>query len=160
MKFSVLLKQTISMLVVTIFISSAIFADEVKYTDSWSNQGFNLVQSENSGVNVIHSVTSFSFNNMDINGEEMTVINMPGILLPNDEGAPNLPGQGRYIAVPLGASAKLNIKSMLTETFSNIEMAPAPRIPFEDDPSPLHYEKNMVAYFDMGSTNYGCLRRR
>jgi PKD repeat protein len=150
MKISVFTKQMgvklFTLMVMALFISSTIFADEVKYSDSWANQGFNLVQSESTSVNVIHSVNSFSFNPMLINGEEMAVINMPGVLLPNDEGAPNLPGQGRYIAMPVGATAKLNIVSMQTETFSNIEVAPSPRIPFEDDDSPLHYEKNMEIY--------------
>ena len=76
----------------------------------------------------------------------MKVINMPGVFLPNDEGAPNLPGVGKYVAVPVGASARLNIISMRTETYSGIEIAPAPRIPFENDDSPLHYEKNMAIY--------------
>ena len=141
-----LIKQIITTVVMAIFLSSAIYADEVKYNDSWSNQGFTLVQSENSGVNILHSVSSFNFNSMQINGEDMMVINMPGVFLPNDEGAPNLPGEGRYIAVPAGATAKLNIRSIRTETFSNIEIAPSPRIPFEDDDSPLHYEKNMEIY--------------
>ncbi|MCD4725076.1 MAG: T9SS type A sorting domain-containing protein [Bacteroidales bacterium] len=150
MKTSVFVKQMgiklLTLMVMAFFISSTIFADEVRYSDSWANQGYNLVQSENTRVNIIHSVNSFSFNTMMINGEEMTVINMPGILLPNDEGAPNLPGAGRYIAMPVGATAKLNIVSMQTETYSNIEIAPSPRIPFEDDDSPLHYEKNMEIY--------------
>ena len=141
-----LIKQIITIVVMAIFLSSAVYADEVKYNDSWSNQGFTLVQSENSGVNILHSVSSFNFNSMQINGEDMMVINMPGVFLPNDEGAPNLPGEGRYIAVPAGATAKLNIRSIRTETFSNIEIAPSPRIPFEDDDSPLHYEKNMEIY--------------
>ncbi|MCK4569600.1 MAG: T9SS type A sorting domain-containing protein, partial [Bacteroidales bacterium] len=117
-----------------------------KYNDSWSGQGFHMVSAESSNVRVIHSVNSFSFNAANINGEEMTVINMPGIMLPNDEGAPNLPGEGRYIAMPVGASAKLNIISMRVETYNNIEVAPSPRIPFENDDSPLFYERNMEIY--------------
>ena len=76
----------------------------------------------------------------------MTIIAMPGVMLPNDEGAPDLPGQGRYIAIPSGATARLNVIRMQTETFSDVSLAPAPRIPFEDDDSPLHYEKNMAIY--------------
>ncbi|MEN8223791.1 MAG: C25 family cysteine peptidase [Bacteroidota bacterium] len=140
------IKLTLAVFALSIFFSSAIFADEIKYNDSWSEQGFTMSASDKAGVNIIHSVNSFKFNTMNINGEDMTVINMPGVFLPNDEGAPNLPGEGRYIAIPAGATASLNIKSMRTETYSNIEVAPSPRIPFEDDDSPLYYEKNMEIY--------------
>ena len=146
MKKSMFLKQSLTLFIVSFLMVAFSYADEVKYNDSRANQGFNLVTAESSNVRVIHSINSFSFNAANINGEEMTVINMPGIMLPNDEGAPNLPGEGRYIAMPVGASAKLNIINMQVETFQNIEMAPSPRIPFENDDSPLHYEKNIAIY--------------
>ncbi|MDT8393397.1 MAG: C25 family peptidase propeptide domain-containing protein, partial [Bacteroidales bacterium] len=146
MKFIVTIKQTITLMVISLFFSSGMFADEVKYNDSWGKQGFNLVASEKAGVNIIHSVNSFDFIPVDINGEQMLAVNMPGVFLPNDEGAPNLPGQGQFIAIPVGATARLNIISQRTESFTDIEMAPAPRIPLESDDSPLHYEKNMNIY--------------
>ncbi len=146
MKNSILFKQAITWFLATFLMISASFADEVKYNDSWSGQGFTLTAAKNSNVRVIHSVNSFSFNAIDVNGEEMTVINMPGVFLPNDEGAPNLPGEARYIAMPIGATPQLKIISMQVETYQNIEMAPSPRIPFEDDDSPLFFEKNMEIY--------------
>ena len=122
MKFTVLLKQTITIMVMSIFLSSTIIADDVKYNDSWGQQGFNLVNSEKAGVNIIHSVSSFNLTPMVINGESLTTINMPGVLLPNDEGAPNLPGEARYIAIPIGDTAKLNVLILRIETYQNIEM--------------------------------------
>ncbi len=141
-----LFKQAITLFLATFLLISFSYADEVRYSDSWSSQGFTLTASENSNVRVIHSVNSFSFNPANINGEAMTVINMPGVMLPNNEGAPNLPGGARYIAMPVGATAKLNIISMQVDTYQNIDIAPSPRIPFEDDDSPLFYEKNMAIY--------------
>jgi PKD repeat protein len=127
-------------------MSLVVSGEQLNYTDSWSDHGFTLVQSDQSGVRVIHSVNSFQWGQAIINDEAMTVIAMPGVMLPNDEGAPDLPGQGRYIAIPSGATARLNVIRMQTETFSDVSLAPAPRIPFEDDDSPLHYEKNMAIY--------------
>ena len=141
-----LIKKLITLLVIAILLPSGLNAEEVRYNDSWSDQGLTLVESEKSGVNIIHSLTSFTFTDVQVNGEDMKVINMPGVFLPNDEGAPNLPGVGEYVAVPVGASATLNIINMRTETYTGIEIAPAPRIPFENDDSPLHYEKNMAIY--------------
>jgi len=146
MKKSLLGKQPLTWFLVLFLLVTSGYADEVKYADPWSSQGFKLSVSESSNVQVIHSVNSFFFNAVDIKGEAMTVINMPGIMLPNDEGAPNLPGDGRYIAIPAGATAKLNVIRMQVETYQNINMAPSPRIPFENDDSPLHYEKNMDIY--------------
>ncbi|HSG67946.1 MAG TPA: C25 family peptidase propeptide domain-containing protein, partial [Bacteroidales bacterium] len=140
------MKKLFALTVLALLFSFALNADEIRYNDSWSSQGFTLVQSEKSSVNIMHSVNSFNFVEVDVNGENMTAVIMPGVFLPNDEGAPNLPGESRMIAVPLGATAKLNIKAMRTETFSNINIAPAPRIPLESDNSPLYYEKNMAIY--------------
>ncbi|MCK5339301.1 MAG: hypothetical protein KAJ50_10830, partial [Bacteroidales bacterium] len=78
MKKSTFLKQSLTLFIVSFLMAVFSYADEVKYNDSWANQGFNLLKAENSNVRVIHSVNSFSFNTTNINGEEMTVINMPG----------------------------------------------------------------------------------
>jgi len=139
-------RQIIKLVFTFLFLASVVYGQEVRYTDSWSEQGFTLSQAEHSGIKVIHSVNSFEFRQATVNGEPMTVVTMPGVLLPNDEGAPDLPGHGRYIAIPAGATARLNVVRMQTETYSDIMLAPAPRIPFEDDDSPLHYEKNMAIY--------------
>ena len=82
------------------FSSAQVIADNIKYTDAWGNQGYNLVQSKQTGVNVIHSINEFSLELMEINGEQMHVLNMPVVFLPNNEGAPNLPGNGNRIAIP------------------------------------------------------------
>jgi len=129
------------------FLSSAqVLADNIKYSDSWGKQGYNLVQSKQTGVNVIHSINEFTLDMMEINGEQMHVLSMPGVFLQNNEGAPNLPGNGNRIAIPEGSVPVLNIVSTRTEVYKNIELAPAPNIPWDDDNSPLVYAKNMEIY--------------
>lgn len=128
------------------FSSAQVIADNIKYTDAWGNQGYNLVQSKQTGVNVIHSINEFSLELMEINGEQMHVLNMPGVFLPNNEGAPNLPGNGNRIAIPEGSVPVLNIVSTRTEVYQNINLAPAPNIPWDDDNSPLVYARNMEIY--------------
>ncbi len=76
----------------------------------------------------------------------MKAVNLPEVFLPNDEGAPDLPGYSKMIAIPQGATAKINIIASRTETIQNIEIAPAPRIPTEMEDGPLHYEKNNTIY--------------
>lgn len=71
---------------------------------------------------------------------------IPGIFLPNQKGAPNLAGTGRYIAIPQGAYAKITIVDARTEIYESIEVAPAPNIPLGNDDSPLRYSKDMSIY--------------
>ncbi len=61
----------------------------------------------------------------EVKGEPMKTVLTKGQFLPNDAGAPNLPGQGRYIAIPQGATAHLKIVNMQTETYENVNIAPA-----------------------------------
>jgi hypothetical protein len=129
-----------------ILISSALQADNIRYTDSWGDAGYTVKNQSNGNVVLNYSVKSFSFEDMAVNGESMVNIELPGNLLFNDEGAPNLPGSGRYLAVPEGATAKVSIVSVRKETFSNINLAPSPRIPWETEEGPLDYAKDESIY--------------
>src|SRR5690606_41031391 len=99
-----------------------------------------------SGVELNFSIREFSIDDIEINGSRMKKINLPGVLLPNDEGMPDLPGTGRYIALPQGADADLEIASFRTEVYEDIEVSPAPRIPKETETGPLQYQKNQAVY--------------
>jgi len=139
--------QTMAMLVVAgVFMSLSVYAGEYKYDDSWGKQGFQLTQQKSNGVEVIYSINSFALTKKSINGESMDVLELPGTLLPNNEGAPNLPGNGRFIAIPQGAVAQFEIVATRIETFSNVEMSPAPRIPWETEDGPLEFAKNNEIY--------------
>ena len=141
------MKRTTLFIVVLVALANMVFASQViEYNDSWSNAGFSLEQRSNSSVKVNYSIKEFSLTDIRINGENMVNVLLPDVLLQNDEGAPNLAGGGRLIALPQGASAKLNIISQRTEIFSNVEIAPAPRIPLDTDDSPLEYSRNQTVY--------------
>jgi len=121
-------------------------AENISYNDSWGNEGFSVTSQKSSGVEINFSIRNFDMSKSLINGESMDVISLPGVLLPNNEGAPNLPGNGRYLAVPEGAKAILKIISFRTETFKDIEMSPAPRIPWDTEDGPLEFAKNASIY--------------
>ncbi len=138
----------LKMLVLLMFLGFSSFAQqEINYNDSWSPAGFSLKNQKTSSVEVWYSIQKFSFSNLNLKGEEMLNIELPGNFLFNDEGMPNLPGSGRYIAVPKGAKAILKIVDMRVETISNVNIAPAPRIPKETEDG-LEYKKNVKAYSD------------
>ncbi len=144
--FKQIFKTKLILSLFSFMLIGVLFADEVKYNDSWGKQGFQLTNQKTSGVEVIYSINSFSFTNNQINGESMDGIELPGNLLQNNEGAPNLPGTGRYIAIPQGASVNVEIIASRTQTFQNIDLAPAPRIPWETEDGPLEYNKNQNIY--------------
>jgi len=132
-------------IVLSITLSTA-YAAEQKYNDSWGKQGLSLTRQGTEGLNLNFSIQHFSFSDRDVNGEIMTAIEFSESFLPNEAGAPDLPGFGRYIAIPNGATPIVEIVSMRKEKFSNIEIAPAPRIPLDTDQSPLYYSKNNQIY--------------
>jgi len=132
----------VSFICIAIVASSQTFS----YADAWGKAGFNLQHSKSTSVEVIYSVPSFTLENFPVDGHPLEAINLPGAFLFNDEGMPNLPGQGRYIAIPQGAVPHLNIISQRTVTIPNVEMAPAPNIPPENDDRPLRYVKNQLVY--------------
>lgn len=138
------MKKTLLLLLslCTLYLS----AQRVDYTDSWDKQGFNLKSQSDIEIKVNYSITEFFLNDIEIRGEQMKYVTLPGHFLPNDEGAPNLPGSGRFIAIPEGATPILRITGIRTETLKDISVAPAPRIPKTTDRGPLHYEKNDKIY--------------
>ncbi|MBN1338770.1 MAG: PKD domain-containing protein, partial [Bacteroidales bacterium] len=114
--------------------------------DSWGKPGYTLDEQSSQKVIVNYSVENFFLSQMEIEGQNFINVELPGHFLPNDEGAPNLPGSGRYIAIPQGAKATYNVISYRTETFSGVEIAPAPRIPLDTENGPLQYQKNEKIY--------------
>ena len=136
---------------VTLFFSlllavGMLHAQQFTYNDSWGKAGFSLAATESSTVEVIYSIPYFALEDQLVNGQAMKNIVLPGNFLFNDEGAPNLPGQGRYIAIPTGSAPKIRIVNQRTEVFHNIDILPAPVIPLETDDSPLRHIKNMDIY--------------
>jgi len=140
------LYKTLVLLVTILFFSQLTISQHVSYTDNWGNHGFTLEAENSNSVTINYSVTDFYLEDVDIKGEQMKTLRIPGVLLPNDEGAPVLPGSGRYIAIPQGATASFNIVASKTETFKNVIIAPAPRIPLDTDKGPLHYEKDLKIF--------------
>lgn len=119
---------------------------EVIYTDHLYPPGFEIQNQGQDGVEITFSINKFYFTEKNINKEILTAVNLPGNILPNNYGAPDLPGSGKYIAMPVGAQASLNIKSFRTESYLNIDVAPAPRIPKETETGPLDYQRDMSIY--------------
>lgn len=140
------MKKIITLFLLLLAAFTGIQAQQYSYQDSWGKAGFNLVETESSAIGVVYSVPMFQLEDQTINGEVMKNIMLPGNFLFNDAGAPNLPGNGRYIAIPQGSTPSIRIISMRTEIIQNVEIQPAPVIPTDNDDMPLVFSKNMEIY--------------
>ncbi len=125
---------------------SGLMAQRFTYPDVTGTPGFSLVGATASSVTVNHAVPVFTLEDQVVDGVPMKNVSLPGTFLFNDEGMPNLPGKGKYIAIPQGATPKLRIVSQLTEVIHNVNILPSPRIPLDNDDRPLSYSKNMQVY--------------
>nr|NQU90330.1 hypothetical protein [Bacteroidota bacterium] len=134
------------LLAALLFSFATLQAQTFEYGDAWGKAGMTLKSESNSGVNVNFSINEFAMEENMIDGTPMMNINLPKVFLPNNEGAPDLPGVSRYIAIPQGANVVLKVKNYRVETMTDVEIAPAPRIPLDTDKGPLHYAKDELIY--------------
>ena len=102
------------------FAAATINAQEIKYQNNWGPQGMTLTRQSGSGVEVNFSVPTVILSDVNIDGESMKAVTVPGIFLPNDAGKPDLAGTGRYIAIPTGASVRCRIVSSKTDIIKNV----------------------------------------
>lgn len=140
------MKRVVPILLIAILFSFKGISQIYTYTDSWDQAGYILKSQTPEGINLNYSVHEFRMDDLDVQGEAMKHITLQDHFLPNDEGAPDLPGSGRYIAVPVGARAVLHVTASRTERYKDVAIAPAPRIPKENERGPLAYKKNTEIY--------------
>ncbi|MDP3463321.1 MAG: C25 family cysteine peptidase [Bacteroidales bacterium] len=119
---------------------------DIRYPENAGSQGLKIVQSNNNGLTLDFSLSGFSLNSILVEGETMQTVLMPEAFLPNNEGYPNLPGISKMIAVPKGAEVILKINGIRTETYTNIAVAPAARIPKDNEPDMPEPVKNALVY--------------
>lgn len=139
-------RAVIGIMIALSFLGLSVKSQIYSYQDSWGKQGFTLLEESGSKLLINHSLTNIKLVDTEISGENWKTVNVPGNFLPNDEGAPNLPGSGRYVAIPQGAEVSFEIKSLRKEVIQNIDIAPAPAIPVDGDNSPLKYVKDENIY--------------
>ena len=109
-------------------------------------QGFALSQSTRDGAHISYQLGQFSLSQIEYRGEEMSEISINAISIPNDEGLPNLPVESRMMAIPQGATPILNVVHAETQTYQNVNIAPALRIQMENEEPDMNYKKDMKVY--------------
>lgn len=115
-------------------------------TGSTGVPGISLQSQGPAGVDLHFEMGAYAVDPLEIEGESYQTLTMRGVFLPNDAGAPNLPGISCYVAIPQGATASFEIVASRVRTVHGYNIGPAPVIPWENDDSPLVYNKNMDIY--------------
>ena len=113
---------------------------------STGQTGITLQSQDATGVDLHFEMGYYKVDALEINGETVQKVSMPGVFLPNDAGAPDLPGVSCFVAVPQGATASYEIVASRVRTVHGYDLGPAPVIPRENDDSPLVYARDLAIY--------------
>lgn len=109
-------------------------------------QGFTLNESSKDGMHISYELGHFALSQVSYRGEEMSEIAIKGIILPNNEGCPNIPVESRMLAIPQGATATLNVVRADQQVIKNVNIAPALRIQPENEEPVMDYKKDPKIY--------------
>ncbi len=121
-------------------------AEKIEYKDSWNEQGFKIHENTDSNIKLNYSIQNFELLDFELDGKITKLISLPEVFLPNDEGMPNLPCSSRYLAIPQNSKVEIGKINFRKESFHDIDIAPAPRIPLETEDGPLDYTRNEQIY--------------
>ena len=142
MKHSTLI---ITAIIFAVFSIASATAQTFSYPTK-GGKGFSLGEKTRGNIEINYNVGSFSFNHLNYKGEDLTEIELEGIFLPNNAGCPNLPVESRFVAIPQGAKATLNVVSYEKETIRNVNIAPARAIQAENDEPNMDFTKDQKIY--------------
>lgn len=143
-----MMKQN-NLLIIVLMLIAASFPSAKAQTFNYptkGTKGFSIGNKTKGNIEINYNLGSFSFDPLNYKGEEMAEISLGSICLPNDEGCPNLPVESRFIAIPQGAKATLNVVSFEKEVIRNVNIAPARKIQAENDEPNMDFVKDAKIY--------------
>ncbi len=120
---------------------------DLNFSNTAQREGLSVEQSTRSGLQMRHALKHVSILNITDNGYTGDVIEGgTGICLPANAGEPNLPAFSRFVAVPNGATAHVEMGYRSMTTIENVDLLPAAPIKFDTDDSPNTYERSNSVY--------------
>ncbi len=124
----------------------------IDFDSDWGEPGFTVVYSGDDGLELVYALPSLTLSPVTLRGEAFTRVTIPGAILPTNPGEPNLPGSGRYVALPNGAGARVEILDQRTRVFPGVNVLPSARLPFDVEPTAPLPEKDPAIY--QGNTSW------
>ncbi len=134
------------MLMAAFALSATPRAEMISIEQNAGTAGLTIQTQEQTGIELRYEMAQFSIEDFDIHGQTLQKIGLPGCFLPGAAGAPDLPGFGRYLAIPAGAEVSVTVLGAETHVYSDLDVMPAAAIQFENDDSPPTYEKDPAIY--------------
>ena len=108
-------------------------------------QDFTILEADSHHVSLRFNLNDFSIDTVRCEGELMHTIVTKGIVCPNEHGMPDLPTFNRFIAIPQGAKAVVEVRTTRNERMTGINIAPSQGSQAENDPV-LPLSKDAKAY--------------
>ena len=142
-------KPTILLLILLWLSAMSMPAQTRLYTfnSTAQNEGLSIEQNSRSGLTMRHVLKQLQIVNINDNGYIGDIVEGgTGITLPANPGEPNLPAFSRFVAVPNGATAHIEMGYRSANTIQDVDLLPAAPIKFDTDDSPNTYEKNLSIY--------------
>ena len=97
-------------------------------------QDFTITAADNNRISLHFELGDYSIDTIRCEGELMHTIATKGIALPNDYGQPALPTFNRFIAIPQGAKAVVEVRTTRDEFLPDITIVPSVGSQAENDP--------------------------
>ena len=119
---------------------------EFHFNNNATQEGFTTINSNNNCFQFRLAIKSMRLDSIVDNGYSGHRIGASGIFLPAEAGAPNIPNVCRYIAIPNGATARIEIIGSSSQTIENVDLMAAPPILLETDTTHATYEKDSSIY--------------
>ena len=139
-----------SLFVATLLLSTLVTnaqTRDLNFDNTASREGLSVEQSTRSSLQMRHALKHVSIFSITDNGYTGDVVEGgTGITLPANPGEPNLPAFSRFVAVPNGATAHIEMGYRSMTTVENVDLLPAAPIKFDTDDSPNTYERDNSVY--------------
>ena len=117
------------------------------FNNTAQREGLTIGQNTRSNLMMRHALKHLEIVNITDNGYTGDVLQAgTGISLPANAGEPDLPAFSRFVAIPNGATAHIELGYRSMTTIANVDLLPAAPIKFDTDDSPNTYEKNLSIY--------------
>ena len=117
------------------------------FSNTAQREGLTVGQSTRSNLTMRHALKQLQILNITDNGYTGDVVQASaGICLPANAGEPDLPSFSRFVAVPNGATAHIEMGYRSMTTIANVDLLPAAPIKFDTDDSPNTHEKDLSIY--------------
>lgn len=130
---SLILKKLSWLLAFVVVFSAVVNAQSFVFEENAQTDGFKIQSSSKGAIVLTHAIHQFDLRDIQIEGEMMKQLSYGLSFIPSQEGAPDLPGEARYLLIPNGAQVQLKVLHEEKVSYQNIEIAPAAAIPFDTE---------------------------